>query len=61
MLMRSLKLLPPMAPPDPTTGEIWGDAIGASAKRLWSAFPDLSFEIVSIAEAGASRVVVSGL
>lgn len=43
---------------DPTTGEIWGDAIGVNAKRLWSAFPDLSFEIVSIAEAGASRVVV---
>jgi steroid delta-isomerase-like uncharacterized protein len=43
---------------DPTTGEIWGDAIGANAKRLWSAFPDLSFEIVSIAEADASRVVV---
>ena len=42
---------------DPTTGEISGDAIGANAKRLWSAFPDLSFDIVSIAEAGAGRVV----
>lgn len=42
---------------DPTTGEISGDAIGANAKRLWDAFPDLSFEIVSIAEAGSGRVV----
>jgi steroid delta-isomerase-like uncharacterized protein len=42
---------------DPTTGNIAGDAIGANAKRLWSSFPDLSFEIVSIAEAGAGRVV----
>jgi steroid delta-isomerase-like uncharacterized protein len=43
---------------DPTTGNISGDAIGTNAKRLWSAFPDLSFEIASIAEAGAGRVVV---
>jgi len=43
---------------DPTTGEIAGDAIGANAKRLWDAFPELSFDIVSIAEAGAGRVVV---
>jgi steroid delta-isomerase-like uncharacterized protein len=42
---------------DPTTAELSGDAIGANAKRLWSAFPDLSFEIVSVAEAGAGRVV----
>ena len=42
---------------DATTSEISGDAIGDNAKRLWSAFPDLSFEIVSIAEAGADRVV----
>ena len=42
---------------DPTTKEITGDEIAANAKRLWSAFPDLSFEIVSIAEAGAGRVV----
>lgn len=43
---------------DPTTGEISGDAIAANAKRLWSAFPDLSFEIVSVAEAGPDRVIV---
>jgi steroid delta-isomerase-like uncharacterized protein len=42
---------------DPTTGEISGDAIGANAKRLWDAFPDLSFEIASVAEAGLNRVV----
>jgi steroid delta-isomerase-like uncharacterized protein len=42
---------------DPTTKEIAGDEIAANAKRLWSAFPDLSFEIVSIAEAGVDRVV----
>jgi len=42
---------------DPAAGEIAGEAIGANAKRLWSAFPDLSFEIVSIAEAGAGKVV----
>jgi len=42
---------------DPTTGEISGDAISAIAKRLWDVFPDLSFEIVSIAEAGACKVV----
>jgi steroid delta-isomerase-like uncharacterized protein len=42
---------------DPTTGEIEGTAIGANARRLWDAFPDLSFEVVSIAGAGPDRVV----
>lgn len=42
---------------DPTTGEIYGDAIGANAKYLWSAFPDLSFEIVSLTENVEGRVV----
>jgi steroid delta-isomerase-like uncharacterized protein len=42
---------------DPTTGEISGAAIGANAQRLWEAFPDLSFEIASIAEAGPNRAV----
>jgi steroid delta-isomerase-like uncharacterized protein len=42
---------------DPSTGEISGDAIGANAKRLWNVFPNLSFEIVSVAEAGSGRVV----
>jgi len=43
---------------DPTTGEISGAAIGANARRLWSAFPDLSFEIVTLADAGTDRAVV---
>lgn len=42
---------------DPATGEITGDAIGNNAKRLWNAFPDLLFEIVSLSEAGAGKVV----
>lgn len=42
---------------DPASGEIAREAIAANAKRLWSAFPDLSFEIASIAEAGAGKVV----
>ncbi len=42
---------------DPTTGALSGDAIGANAKRLWSAFPDLAFEIASVAEAGVDRVM----
>lgn len=42
---------------DPSTPAITADAVGAYAQRLWAAFPDLSFEIVSLAEAGAGRVV----
>ena len=42
---------------DPTTSEISGDDIGTNAKRLWRSFPDLSFEVVSIAETGSGRVV----
>lgn len=43
---------------DPASGgEISGDAIGDYAERLWSAFPDLSFDIVNVAEVGPSRVV----
>jgi steroid delta-isomerase-like uncharacterized protein len=42
---------------DPASGEITGDAIGENAKRLWSAFPDLSFETVSISDAGPGKVV----
>lgn len=44
---------------DPTTnGTLSGPAIGAYAKGLWDAFPDLSFEIRSLAETAANRVVV---
>lgn len=42
---------------DPATGEITGDAIGDNARRLWNAFPDLSFEIVSLMEASPGKVV----
>ena len=42
---------------DPTAGQISGEAIGAYAKALWEAFPDLLFEIVSAVEAGPGRVV----
>ncbi|MBI1782437.1 MAG: ester cyclase [Sphingobacteriales bacterium] len=41
---------------DPASGEISGEAIAANAKRLWTAFPDLSFDIVSLAEAGKGKV-----
>lgn len=42
---------------DPASGEITGGAIGENAKRLWSAFPDLSFDIVSLSETAAGKVV----
>jgi steroid delta-isomerase-like uncharacterized protein len=42
---------------DPATGEITSNAIGANAKRLWSSFPDLSFETVNLVEAGPGQVV----
>jgi len=42
---------------DPSAGEnLRGDAIAAYAKGLWSAFPDLSFETVSVADNGAGLV-----
>ena len=41
---------------DPTAGEILGAAIGDYAQHLWSAFPNLSFEIVAVAEIGSGRV-----
>lgn len=40
----------------PTTVAL-GDAIGANARRPRSAFPGLTFEIASVTEAGAGRVV----
>ncbi len=42
---------------DPTTGALSGDAIGANAQRLWSAFPDLAFDIANVVEVGAGRVI----
>jgi steroid delta-isomerase-like uncharacterized protein len=42
---------------DPTTpGPLSGDAIGAYAAGLWAAFPDLCFEVVSVAPAGEHLV-----
>ena len=46
---------------DPNTSKISGNAIGANAKSLWKAFPNLSFEIVSITEAGSGKVVAEWL
>ncbi|HVY66222.1 MAG TPA: ester cyclase [Gammaproteobacteria bacterium] len=47
---------------DPTTsGPLTGAAIGAYATSLWQAFPDLSFEIRSAAEAGVNKVVAEWL
>jgi steroid delta-isomerase-like uncharacterized protein len=42
---------------DPITrGPISGDALQEYAETLWSAFPDLNFEIKSVAEIGEGRV-----
>lgn len=46
---------------DPTTGLITAQEIGASAQRLWKAFPDLSFSIISKAEAGPGMVAAQWL
>jgi steroid delta-isomerase-like uncharacterized protein len=43
---------------DPTTkGALTGAAIRAYATGLWEAFPDLSFEVRSVAETAADKVV----
>ena len=42
---------------DPTTDALSGDAIGENAQRLWSAFPNLAFEIASVVEVGGDRVM----
>ena len=42
---------------DPVTpGPLTGGAIGAYAESLWAAFPDLSFEIVSLTESATGLV-----
>ncbi len=46
---------------DPTTSAISGDAIGANARHLWSAFPDLTFDILSVVEIGVGRVMAEWL
>ena len=41
---------------DPTTlGPLAGDALRAHLTSLWQSFPDLSFEVVSLAETGDGR------
>ena len=46
---------------DPTSGLISGQEIEAYAKGLWVAYPDLSFSIVSKAEAGSGMVAAQWL
>lgn len=47
---------------DPTAGSgLTGAAIGAYARGLWQAFPDLAFEVVSAGEAGAGQVAAQWL
>ena len=47
---------------DPTVEQgLAGEALVAYANNLWTAFPDLTFEIVSAALAGESRVAVEWL
>jgi len=42
---------------DPATpGLLSGPAIGAYAQAIWEAFPDLSFDIVSVVENGSDLV-----
>lgn len=43
---------------DPMTGRVSGAQLGAIAQGFWESFPDLSFEIVRIAEAGPEMVAV---
>ena len=42
---------------DPATGQISGNVIRYYAKMLWRSFPDLSFDVVSVEEAGPNKVV----
>ena len=46
---------------DPATGEISGSAIGEYARGIWASFPDLSFELVGITEAGKDKAVAEWL
>ena len=42
---------------DPSAGEnLRGEAVAAYAKGLWAAFPDLSFDTVSVVDDGAGAV-----
>jgi SnoaL-like domain len=47
---------------DPTGGQgLHGEPLASYAKGLWQAFPDLSFEIISSANAGADMVAAQWL
>ncbi len=47
---------------DPVTGQpLSGPAIGAYAAGLWAAFPDLAFDMVSVAPAGEGMVATQWL
>lgn len=47
---------------DPTAGQgLTGEAIAAYAQKLWGAFPDLSFNAVSVAETADGRVATEWL
>lgn len=46
---------------DPASGLITAQEIGAYAQRLWQAFPDLCFSVVSSAEAGPGMVAAQWL
>ena len=42
---------------DPVAGQgLTGEALTGYAKEMWGAFPDLSFEIVTLATAGKDMV-----
>jgi len=44
-----------------TNGPVKGDAIKRYASGLWESFPDLSFDIVSVAETGGGRIAAEWL
>lgn len=46
---------------DPSSGEVYGEALKAYVNDLWEAFPDLSFDAVSTAEAGPNTVATQWL
>lgn len=46
---------------DPAAGELNGPAIGAYAESLFAAFPDLTFELVSVTLADDGRVIAEWL
>lgn len=41
---------------DPTSKTLIGNAIGTYAKSLWTAFPDLNFQLISVSEQANAKV-----